>query len=313
MLKKWKVILVMGAVISVIVLGFISVSFADKKPTVVVVLKASDSEYWKIMKAGIEKGFKDFGVNGKVMVPSEATPQEQVELLRMTYKEKPDIIITAPYSSSVGPTLETFTDIPILLIDTDLTIKNKTAYIGTNNNDLGKKAGAFLASQLQPGDKVAIIGGDISFSVFRERVDGAALALLNAGIEVAYTKTGVPDDPKAVQKAITMVLRDYPDIKGVVTTHDSIALPVIKELEKQGNLIPVIGPDGLTEMLELIADETLPGTMAQNPYDMGYLSVETAMKVIQGETVEPFVDSGVDIIIKENAQQRLNFYEELVK
>lgn len=313
MLKKGKFILVMGAVISVIVLGFISVSFADKKPTVVVVLKAGDSEYWKIMKAGIQKGFKDFGINGKVMVPSEATPQEQVELLSKTYKEKPDIIITAPYSSSVGPTVETFTDIPILLIDTDLTIKNKTAYIGTDNNDLGKKAGAFLASQLQPGDKVAIIGGDISFSVFRERVDGAAISLQNAGIEVAYTKTGVSDDPKAVQKAISMVLRDHPDIKGVVTSHDLIALPVIKELEKKGLLIPVIGPDGLTEMLELIADETLPGTMAQNPYDMGYLSVETAMKVIQGENVEPFVDSGVDIIIKENAQQRLNFYEKLVK
>jgi ribose transport system substrate-binding protein len=311
--KKWKTILVMGAVISVIVLGFLSVTLANKKPTVVVVLKAMDSEYWKIMKAGIEKGFKDFGINGKVLVPSDATPNAQVELLSEIYKEKPDIIITAPYSSSVGPTLETFTDVPILLIDTDLTIKNKTAYIGTDNDDLGQKAGAFLASQLQPGDKVAIIGGDISFSVFRERMDGATLSLQNAGIEVAYTKTGVSDDPKAVQKAISIALRDHPDIKGVVTSHDTIALPVIKELEKQGLMIPVIGPDGLTEMLDLIADEILPGTMAQNPYDMGYLSVETAMKVTQGKNVEPFVDSGVDIIIKENAHQRLNFYEKLVK
>ena len=98
-----------------------------------------------------------------------------------------------------------------------------------------------------------------------------------------------------------------------MTTHDTIALPVIKELEKQGLSIPVIGPNGLTEMLELIADETLPGTMAQNPYDMGYLSVETAMKVIKGENVEKFVDSGVDIIIKESAQQRLKFYEKIVK
>jgi ribose transport system substrate-binding protein len=236
-----------------------------------------------------------------------------MELLSKAYKEKPDMIITAPYSSSVGPTLETFTDIPILLIDTDLSIKNKKAYVGTDNNDLGKKAGAFLASQLQPGDKVAIIGGDISFSVFRERIDGATVSLQNAGIEIASTKTGIADDPKAVQKAISMVLRDHPDIKGVVTSHDTIALPVIKELEGQGLFIPVIGPDGLTEMLGLIADETLPGTMAQNPYDMGYLSVETAMKVFQGKNVEPFVDSGVDIIIKENAQQRLNFYEELVK
>jgi ribose transport system substrate-binding protein len=110
-----------------------------------------------------------------------------------------------------------------------------------------------------------------------------------------------------------MVLRDQPDIKGVVTSHDSIALLVIKMYEKQGLLIPVIGPYGLTEMLTLISDETLPGTVAQNPYDMGYVSVETAMKVLKGENVEPFVNSGVDIIIKENAQQRLNFYEKLVK
>ncbi|MDQ1002932.1 ribose transport system substrate-binding protein [Neobacillus niacini] len=313
MLKKGKSILVIVAVISVIVLSFISVSFADKKPKVVVVLKAADSQYWEIMKAGIEKGFKDFGIDGKVLVPKEASPKEQVELLKQTYNEKPDIIITAPYNSSVGPILETFTDIPILLVDTNLTIKNKTAYIGTDNNDLGKKAGAFLASQLQPGDKVAIIGGDISFSVFRERVDGASQSLKNAGMEIAYTKTGIPDDPKEVQKAISMVLRDHPDIKGVVTSHDTIALPVVKELEKQGLLIPVIGPDGLTEMLKFIADETLPGTMAQNPYDMGYLSVETAMKVIKGENIEPFVDSGVDIIIKENALQRLNFYEKILK
>jgi len=303
----------MGAVISVIVLGFISVTLADKKPTVVVVLKKGNTEYWRIMKAGIEKGFKDFDIDGKVMVPSDATAQEQADLLMKAYKEKPDVIITAPISLSVSPTLKTFTNVPVLLVDTDLPLKNKTAYIGTDNLDLGKKAGAFLASQLQPGDKIAIIGGDLSFSVFKERVDGATTSLQNAGIKIAYLKSGLSDNPNATKSVITKLMRDQPDIKGVVTTHDTIALPAIKELKEQGLSIPVIGPDGLTEMLEFIADETIPGTMAQNPYDMGYLSVETAMKVVQGENVEPFVDSGVDIIIKENAQNRLNFYEKIIE
>jgi ribose transport system substrate-binding protein len=312
-LKKGKSILVMGAVISVIVMGFISVTLADKKPTVVVVLKKGNTEYWRIMKAGIEKGFKDFDIDGKVMVPSDATAQEQADLLMKAYKEKPDVIITAPISLSVSPTLKTFTNVPVLLVDTDLPLKNKTAYIGTDNLDLGKKAGAFLASQLQPGDKIAIIGGDLSFSVFKERVDGATTSLQNAGIKIAYLKSGLSDNPNAIKSVITKLMRDQPDIKGVVTTHDTIALPAIKELKEQGLSIPVIGPDGLTEMLEFIADETIPGTMAQNPYDMGYLSVETAMKVVQGENVEPFVDSGVDIIIKENAQNRLNFYEKIIE
>ncbi|TDL65050.1 sugar ABC transporter substrate-binding protein [Rhodococcus qingshengii] len=313
MLKKGKIYLIMGAVISVMVLSFISISFADKKPTVVVVLKEGNTEYWRIMKAGIEKGFKDFDIDGKVMVPTDSTAQEQADLLMKAYKEKPDVIITAPISLSVKPTLETFTDVPVLLVDTDLPIKNKTAYIGTDNLDLGKKAGAFLASQLQPGNKIAIIAGNLSFSVFKDRIEGATISLRNAGIQIAYLKTGIQDDPKTIQRVITKLLRDQPDIKGVVTTHDSIALTAIKELEEQGLSIPVIGPDGLTEMLKFIADETIPGTMAQNPYDMGYLSVETAMKVIQGENVEPIVDSGVDIIIKENAEHRLNFYEKIVK
>ncbi|MEH7130546.1 substrate-binding domain-containing protein [Neobacillus drentensis] len=313
MWKKKKISLVIGIVISVVVLGFISVTIAVKKPTVVVVIKKDDSQYWEIMKAGMEKGFKDFDIDGKVIVPNDSTTKKQAELLIKAYKEKPDVIIAAPINSSVSPTLETFTNVPILLVDTDLPIKNKTAYIGTNNLDLGKKAGAFLASQLQPGNKIAIIGGDLSFPVFKERIDGATNSLRNAGINIASIKSGISDNPQMIRHLIIKLMRDQPDIKGIVTTHDTIAISVIKELEKQGLFIPVIGPDGLTDMVKFIADGTVPGTMAQNPYDMGYLSVETAMKVAKGQNVDKFVDSGVDIIIKENAHDRLDFYEKIVE
>ena len=89
-----------------------------------------------------------------------------------------------------------------MLVNNDIPIKNKTAYIGTNNLELGKKAGAFLASQLQPGNKIAIIGGDLSISVFEERIEGATISLQNAGIKIAYIKSGISDDPKTIQSVI---------------------------------------------------------------------------------------------------------------
>ena len=49
-------------------------------------------------------------------------------------------------------------DIPVLLINSDDPWEKKTAYIGTNNLDLGEKAGILMASQLHPGDKVALLG-----------------------------------------------------------------------------------------------------------------------------------------------------------
>jgi ribose transport system substrate-binding protein len=314
-LKKRKYVILVVAVISVIMIGFISKSFADEKPKVVIVIKTLDSQYWKIVKAGTEKGFKDLGIDGKVIAPADGSAKEQGKLLEMTYKEKPDVLIVAPVDSTVIPLLDKYTEkkIPVLLVDQNEPWPNKTSYIGTNNVDLGKKAGSLLSSQLQPGNKVAIIGGDLSISVFRERVNGAKMALKNAGIIIAAEKVGIPDDAKTVKEETRKILKDHPDIKGIITTHDIVALSVIKVLEEQGLTMPVIGADGIPDMVQLIVDGTISDTVAQNPYDMGYISVETALKVIKGEHVEKFVDTGVDIIIKENAKERLDFHKNLLK
>jgi ribose transport system substrate-binding protein len=315
-LKKGRIVFLIGAVISVIIIVFISKSFADEKPKVVVVLKSLDSQYWEIVKAGAEKGFKDFGLDGKVIAPGDGSAEEQIKLLEKVYKENPDVLIVAPTYETVIPILEKYTkkkEIPVLLVDQDEPWQHKTAYIGTNNLNLGRKAGSLLASQLQPGNKVAIIGGDLSISLFKERIDGAKKAFKAAGIEVAVEKVGISDDAKTVGKEMTKILRDNPDIQGVIATHDLVAIPVIKILQELGLTIPVIGADGTPDMLKLIENGTISSTVAQNPFDMGYLSVETALKVTKGEKVEKVVDTGVDIIIKENVKERLDFLNKLLK
>jgi ribose transport system substrate-binding protein len=45
---------------------------------------------------------------------------------------------------------------------------------------------------------------------------------------------------------------------------------------------------------------------------MGYLSVENALKAINGETVETRIDSGIDIITKDNAKEKLDFLTQLL-
>jgi len=316
MIKNGKLVFIVGAVISVIIISFISRSFADERPKVVIVLKNMDTQYWEIVKAGAEKAFSDFGIDGKVLAPLDGSTREQSRLLEKTYQENPDVLIVAPIDSTVIPLLDKYTKqkkIPVLLVDQDYSWQNKTSYIGTDNVDLGKKAGSLLASQLQPGNKVAIIGGHLSVSVFRERINGAKMALKDAGIIIAADTVWNSDDEKTVKKEMTKILLEHPDIKGVFATHDISALLVIKVLEEQGVTIPVIGADGIPDMLKLIKDGTISSTVAQNPYDMGYLSVETALKVTKGKNVEKVVDTGVDIIIKENAKQRLDFLNKLLK
>jgi len=192
-------------------------------------------------------------------------------------------------------------------------LEHKTAYIGTDNFELGRKAGELLASGLQPGDEVALIAGHVISPVSSERIRGAIFSLEDAGIKIVAKKINLPNEPLPVRKAMTTILQNHPDVKGVFATSDIMALSAVEVIRKHGNKMPVIGADGIIEMNELIKEGTLPGTVAQNPYDMGYISVETAGKVIKGERVRQNIDTGVDLITTDNAKQKLDFLEELLE
>lgn len=101
-----------------------------------------------------------------------------------------------------------------MLIDTDLPWENKQSYIGTNNYELGWKGGALLASELQPGDSVALIKGDERNPELRDRIKGAKTSLTNVGIKIEAHKT-IENDAVKVRIVMDKILSDHPDIKGV--------------------------------------------------------------------------------------------------
>ncbi len=312
--KRWRNILFICAVLCVVFIGY-TVTFAKKdKPEIVVVLKGSDIQYWKIVKAGAEKAFKDFGVQGKVVAPETTYPAEnQIRILKNVLKEKPKALIVALTEPSITvPVLKEYkkNNIPVLLVDTGANWDGQTAFIGTDNPTLGRKAGELLASMLQPGDKVALIGGENS--VFVERSAGAKDALGAAGIGIVSEQSGYNEigDLKPVMEN---VLQAHPEIKGVFATDDIMALDALKVIEQKRLNIPVIGADGIIKLIDYIEKGTLTSTVAQNPYDMGYISVENAVKAIKGEKIPKQIDSGVDIITKDNAKEKLDFLEKVLK
>lgn len=317
MKKKWM-ILSISLIFLVIVIGYI-IKFlkTDERPKVAVVLQDLDTQYWNIVKAGAEKGFREFGIDGKVVAPSFKSEKDVQEyVLKNILNERPDVLVVSPLQSpEVVSILKKFVEhkIPVLLIDTDIPLEHKTAYIGTDNFELGRKAGELLASGLQPGDEVALIAGHVISPVSSERVKGAIFSLENAGIKIAAKKVNVPNEPLPVRKAMTAILQNHPNVKGVFATSDIMALSAVEVIKEHGDKMPVIGADGIIEMNKLIEKGTLPGTVAQNPYDMGYISVETAGKVIKGEQTRQNIDTGVDIITTDNAKQKLDFLEELLK
>ncbi|MBO1511468.1 sugar ABC transporter substrate-binding protein [Metabacillus bambusae] len=317
MLKKLSFSLLIIFTVSMFLIVYISKTLSAEKPNVTVVLKGLNSEYWELMAAGARKGFEDFGINGKVIAPSEgSTVEEQDRFLEQVLMESPDSLIIAPiYPDNISSTLEGFVeqDIPVILLDTDVSWEDKTAYVGTDNIALGRRAGALLGSQLQPGNEVAILGVDTNSMVAGDRIKGAKISLQSVGIEIVAEGIDVSLEPFQVKKELKTILKEHPNLKGIIATNDGLALTAFHATEDLGYKMPVIGADGINKMIELIEEEKLPGTVAQNPYDMGYLSVVTVNKVLNSENVERNIDSGIDIIIKGNAKERFEFQERVLR
>jgi ribose transport system substrate-binding protein len=309
--KKWLIIFV-SAVLLCGLAGYIYKVIAIQKPTVAVVMKDSKSEYWDIMVSGIDKGFANFGVNGKIYAPG----QNQLSTLKKVLKEKPDALIFSPQNPPASiPVLKEFEKkhIPVLLVDTGVNWSGQTSFIGTNNTSLGEKAAELLSSMMQPGDKVALIGKVSMDPVSEDRIQGAKEALNKVGIDTVGGNIVVDDFNANVIPVIAKLLKNNPDIKGVFASNDIMALEVIKYLNEKGLNIPVVGADGIIEMLKYIENGTLKGTVAQNPYDMGYISVENAVKAIKGERVEKKINSDVDIITADNAKSKIDFLKGILK
>lgn len=312
--KSWMILLVGVIFLSLLIGDIVKFPERDNKPKVVVVLRTLNLEYWQIVRSGAEKAFRDLDIDGKVIAPdSELQIKEQITILKNALGQNPDAVIVAPTQpSAIIPVLKEYkkNSIPVLIVDTEADWNGQTAFIGTDPHTLGKKSGELLASMLQPGDQVALISETLFTSHESVRMRSARETLQDAGVEIV-TEQVVDSDRGKIRLVMGNILKKFPDIKGVFAGNDEIALHSLEEIKENGFRIPVVGTDGISEIVEGIEVGSLDATVAQNPYDMGYLSVERALKAIKGEPGEKRIDSGVDLITRDNAKERLDFIEDI--
>jgi len=81
------------------------------------------------------------------------------------------------------------------------------------------------------------------------------------------------------------------------------ALQAIKSAHKKAGDIVVIGFDASPDELTAIKAGEQTGSVAQFPAKMGSLGIETAVAAARGQTVKPNVDTGTEMVTKDNVAQ----------
>lgn len=308
MKNQWLLLFISVAILGSC-FGVMYKKWVQGKPYIAVVLQQSNSEYWKSIEAGANTAFKNIGVKGNVYILGKKE-NDQMAQLRKILTEKPDALIVSPVNPNITESiLKEYHQkhVPVLLIDQNVNGSDPTAFIGTDNVLLGQKAGELLSSMMQPGDKVALIGLPSNQANSFDRLQGAKESLSAAGMDIVIDKkvSGIHN----LQPVMKNILQHDRDLKGVFASNDELAIKVSQLSKKAGMDLSVIGAEGTAEMLKYIQKGDIKGTISQNPYEMGYLSVDYAFQAIKGKRVEKRINSGVDIITQDNVDSKLNFLE----
>ena len=98
------------------------------------------------------------------------------------------------------------------------------------------------------------------------------------------------------------VLDKHPDVDVVVGLNEYSAVGAARAIVDKGlaGEISFVGFDSSLEEIKMLEAGIFQGMVIQNPFKMGYLGVETAVKVLNGEKVPREIDSGSVLITRDN-------------
>lgn len=226
----------------------------------------------------------------------------EIDAIESMITQDVDAIAITPTSPNVQDALQEAVDagIVVILVDNDIPDwDGETSLVATDNRAGGELAGAFMAEQLESGDTVAVLEGVAGAPSLQDRVDGFVEGL-GDGFEIVASLPTDCDQTKGLDAAQD-ILTANPDVTAIYGACGPPIIGALEAISSAGKTIKVVGFDaGPDEVAAIVAGDQL-ASVAQFPARMGEMSVQAALDAVNGEDVEPNIDTGTEMVTADNA------------
>lgn len=280
-----------------------------KSNEIAVIVKSANSTFWQNVRKGAETAGTEMRDKYKVTFQgpeAETAIDAQVNMVdNAVNRGVAGIVLAASDPVALVPAVKKAYEsgIPVVLIDSGLNSNGKyyQSFLATDNRAAGKLAAEKLLAKVKTG-KVAVM----SFT------QGAASAIERTGgfidevkAKSSYTLIGPYYSDSEMVKALNQtedVLGSNPDLTAIFGANEPTAVGMARAVKQKGfaGKVVAIGFDGNSDLQNFVRDGTLDGIVVQSSYQMGYQSVGTINKILNGEKVDKNIDTGVVFVTKEN-------------
>ncbi|MDO8541797.1 MAG: sugar ABC transporter substrate-binding protein [Opitutaceae bacterium] len=278
-------------------------------PTVALVVKTLNNPFFIEMQKGAQEAAQKAGVSLIVQAADrEVDVERQMQIIENLIERKVGALCITPSGSrEIVPVIvkANKAGIPVLIVDTRADEKalaaagGKTAtFIGSDNYDGGKLAGAFIAQKLGGRGHVAVLEGIPGHETGDSRLRGFREAIAQApGLKIVASQPANWERDQGFN-VFQNILQAHPEVNALFACNDLMALGATEAIAAAGKSgrIVVVGFDAQPEAREAIKKGTMAATVAQFAGRMGAIAVENAAKLLRGETIEAFTPVPIELV-----------------
>lgn len=281
---------------------------AGRQYKVYFIAKSLDTQFWMSAVAGANAARSEYNLELLVMGPdTEEDYEEQNAFIHRAVTDRADAIIFSAISyTENAAAIDEAADagVKIVVIDSDVDSEKVSARIGTDNI----LAGRMTAAAALDTDEEEIFAGIVNFDLGsrngQEREQGLRQALQEDARVKSVSTVNVPTSAIAARTGAEILLSEHPEINVLIGLNEPLAVGVGLAVEELGlkDSVRAVGFDTNINCVDMMRDGVMDALIAQNPYAMGYLGVETAWSLIEGLEYDPhsLIDTSTTIVDRDN-------------
>lgn len=282
---------------------------ATEQRTVAVIAKSVTSDFFHNMRNGVYAAATEYNVTVTFDGPeNEEDYATQNRMIEQAVEDGVDAIVLSAidYTRSDAVVEEAVRrGVKVLTVDSNIGSSAVSLFIGTDNRDAGRAA-ALAALDDSSTERLVNIGlvnytaetdnGRQRVEGFREYIDDIPNARVVAEI------TAESNTVSATQAALSL-LQEYPQINVLVGFNEWMTLGVGNAIRQAGvaDRVRGVGFDSNVLSVSMLETGEMDALIVQNPFAIGYLSIQNAEALLSGRTVDtPELYTAVTTVNREN-------------
>ncbi len=278
---------------------------------VIVIVKATNSQYWSYVFAGAKKAVAELGIEGSYLgAPAESDIAQEISITEDAISRHPTAIIIAPTAAKplVAPIEKaTAAGIPVIVIDSSAETDKYASFISTDNVAAGRLAADHLAAFIKQtrgsaAGKVAYLTALPGVGSLTARDNGFTQELKKyPGLKIVDHRYGNNDAARSLSNT-TDILTKNPDLAGIFADNNMMGDGAGRALQEKNlsGKVGLVAFDTDDQELAFLRSGVIQALIVQDPYMMGFAGVMYGVMAHYGAALPKFLDSGVVAVTKEN-------------